>query len=257
VTTKPILDSPWPDDLNPADVPFKGRTETVLRRQGFFDNPSLFDSLTEADIAGWWNAGSATVDDIRTTGNEAIRVHHDTTELRLRIDTDLGVVAVEPWSEHIWYRDPRFSEFLPKGSSTVYDIATSGSAVDRRVLWDRLDGLKSAVEDQGVLSLTDAVSEYVEVVSGQHGQRLDVLLGVTGLNGQDPIIGPEAARRLNVSHQRIYQIVNQLHRRIETARPAGVPGFPRSLRPTRRTGLTDTHSEVSRRLGVRSRASKP
>jgi hypothetical protein len=60
-----------------------------------------------------------------------------------------------------------------------------------------------------------------------------------------------------VSHQRIYQIVNQLHRRIETARPAGVPGFPRSLRPTRRTGLTDTHSEVSRRLGVRSRASKP
>jgi hypothetical protein len=64
------------------------------------------------------------------------------------------------------------------------------------------------------------VSQYVEAVSDQHGQRLDVLLAATGLNGQDPIIGPEAARRLNVSSQRIYQIVNQLHRRMEKARPA-------------------------------------
>jgi hypothetical protein len=62
--------------------------------------------------------------------------------------------------------------------------------------------------------------KYVEVVSGQHGQRLDVLLAVIGFNGRDPIIGPEAARRLDVSSQRIYQIVNQLRRRMETARPA-------------------------------------
>jgi hypothetical protein len=58
------------------------------------------------------------------------------------------------------------------------------------------------------------------------GERLDVLLAVTGLNGQDPIISTEAARRLNVSHQRIYQIVNQLHRRMEAARPANGPWLP-------------------------------
>jgi hypothetical protein len=102
----------------------------------------------------------------------------------------------------------------------VYDIVASGTAVDRHVLWERLDDLRAAVANQADLSLGDAVSEYVEVVSGQHGQRLDVLLVVTGLNGHDPIIGPEAARRLNVSHQRIYQIVNQLHRRMGNARPA-------------------------------------
>ena len=70
------------------------------------------------------------------------------------------------------------------------------------------------------------MSAYVEAVSGQHGQRLDILLAVTGLNGQQPIIGAEAARRLNVSHQRIYQIVNQLHRRMELARPARGAWFP-------------------------------
>jgi hypothetical protein len=207
-------------------VPFKGRTETVLLRQGYFDDPRLFDGLTESDVAGWWNAGPATIDDIRTTGTEAIRLHHETVDLRLRMDTDLSAVAQEPWAEHISYRDPRFTEFLPRGDFTVHDIAISGTAEDRRVLWDRLDGLRAAVDDQGRLSLTDAVSQYVEVVSGQHGQRLEVLLAVTGLNGQDPIIGPEAARRLHVSHQRIYQIVNQLHRRMEKARPANGPWLP-------------------------------
>jgi hypothetical protein len=220
VTTNPILDAPWPDDLNPADVPLKGRTETVLRRQGFYGNTILFDTLTASDVAGWWNAGPATVNDIRSTGTEAIRLHHETAGLRLRIDAGLSAVTQEPWADRIWYRDPRFAEFLPKVDSTVHDIATSGSAVDRRVLWDRLEDLRAAIARQAELSLDDAVSEYVEVVSGQHGKRLDVLLAVTGLNGQDPIIGPEAARSLNVSHQRICQVVNQLHRRMKKARPA-------------------------------------
>jgi hypothetical protein len=52
------------------------------------------------------------------------------------------------------------------------------------------------------------------------------LLAVTGLNGHDPIISTEGARRLNVSRQRISQIVNQLHRRSETARPAKGPWRP-------------------------------
>jgi hypothetical protein len=215
-----ILFAAWPADLNPSDVPFKGRTETILHRNGLYDNPSLFDSLTESDVARWWSAGPATVEDIRSTGSEAIRFHHETVELRLRIDTDLSAVALEPWAEHIWYRGPRFAEFIPKGDSTVHDIATSGNAVDRRVFWHRLDGLRSAVDDQGRLSLASAVSDYVEAVSGQHGQRLETVLAVTGLNGQNPIIGAEAARRLNVSSQRIYQIVNQLLRRMDAARPA-------------------------------------
>jgi hypothetical protein len=221
-----ILDAPWPADLNPADVPFKGRTETVLRRQWFYNNPILFDSLTEADVAVWWNAGPVTIQDIRSTGNEAIRRHHETTELRLRIDTDLSVIAIEPWAEHIWYRDPRFAAFVPKGDSTVHDIAISGTAVDRRVLWERLDDLRVAVAQQSDLPLGDAVSGYVEAVSGQHDRRLDALLAATGLDGHDPIIGTEAARRLNVSSQRIYQIVSQLHRRLETARPEKGPWLP-------------------------------
>lgn len=221
-----ILDAPWPADLNPADVPFNGRSETVLRRQGFYENTSRFDTLTEADVADWWGARSVTVDDIRTTGNEAIRLHHETTELRLRIDAALSAVAVEPWADHIWYRDPRFSAFLPKANSTVHDIVASGSAADRNVLWDQIDDLSAAVARQGELSLGDAVSEYVEAVSGQRGRRLDALLAVTGFNGHDPIIGPEAARRLNVSSQRIYQVVDQLHRRMEKARPSSGAWLP-------------------------------
>jgi len=218
-----ILDTVWPEDLKPVDVPFKGRTRTVLRRNGFFDNPHMFDSLTEFEIACWWNAGPVTIDDIRTTGNEAIRRHYESVDVRHRIDSDLAAVGLEPWASHLWQRDPRFAEFVPKGDVTVRDIATSDTATDRRALWNRLDALRAAVAVQGALSLWEAVSEYVEAVSGQHGQRLNVLLAVAGLNGSDPITGVEAGSFLGVSHQRVYQLVDQLHRARDRARPpAGI-----------------------------------
>jgi hypothetical protein len=32
-----LLDAPWPDDLDPATVPFLKRSVTILRRVGYFD----------------------------------------------------------------------------------------------------------------------------------------------------------------------------------------------------------------------------
>ena len=66
------------------------------------------------------------------------------------------------------------------------------------MLWGNLEALRGAVDAQAALSLPDAVAEYVEAISGQHGERLEVLLARTGLNGQDPITNREMARRLGV-----------------------------------------------------------
>jgi hypothetical protein len=121
-------------------------------------------------------------------------------------------MSLEPWAPHIWYHDPRFARFLPKGEGTVNEIATSGSAVDRRFLWEHGRQLRDAVDEEAKLSLLAEVAMYVEAFSGQHGERLDALLAHTALNGSDPINGTEAARRLGVSHQRMYQIVQQLYR---------------------------------------------
>ena len=85
----PILDAEWPPDLDPADVPFRTRTVTIPCRVGFFDNPSLSDTLTEAMVLSRANAGPITVTDIGTTGNEAIRRHH-------------GQVAQLPHSKPTW-----------------------------------------------------------------------------------------------------------------------------------------------------------
>ena len=71
IDERPILNEPWPDDLNPATVPFRTRSSTVLKRQGYFDDPSLFNILTEGEVLSWTNAGPITVADIRTV---AVRV---------------------------------------------------------------------------------------------------------------------------------------------------------------------------------------
>jgi len=219
VDTTPILTAPWPDNLDAATVPFAKRTVTVLERQGIYTDPSLLNEVTSIDVLDWWNAGPATVEDLRIVGNDAIRRHHTETGLIEALAADLSNMASESWALQIWYHDPRFARFLPKGDHTVHEIATSGSAVDRRLLWEHGTQLRDAVDAQAELSLVDAISQYVEAISGQHGDRLDMLLADTGLNGTDPISGSAAARRLGVSHQRFYQIVQQLYRARDRACP--------------------------------------
>ena len=90
-----LLDAPWPDGLDPATVPFHKRCVTILRRMGYYDDWTLFNTLTEAQVLSWWYAGVGTVADIRTTGNAAIVNHHGASQ------------AGEPWARHIWDRDPR------------------------------------------------------------------------------------------------------------------------------------------------------
>ena len=57
----------------------------------------------------------------------------------------MAAVAEEPWAKHIWHRDPRFADFLPKVDATGYAIATGGSLEDQRVLWGNLDALRAAL----------------------------------------------------------------------------------------------------------------
>jgi hypothetical protein len=152
-----------------------------------------------------------------------------------------------PWAPHIWYHDPRFTRFIPKGDHTVYEIATSGSAVDRRFLWEQGTELRNAVDAQATLSLLDAVSQYVEAISGQHGDRLEALVARIGLNGHYPINGTEAARRLGVSHQRFCQIVQHLHRARGRACPPArdMDTTARRCRPERSARQRHAKLEVS------------
>ncbi len=190
---------------------------------GYHDDPSLFNTLTEAEVLSWWNAGVGTVADIETTGNEAIRRHHDRAAELARLRADMASVAGEPWAKHIWRRDRRFAEYLPKGDATVYDIATTGSLDVQRLLWSNLAALGETVKAQAALSLPEAVAGYVAAVTRWHGDRLEVTLAYTGLDGRDPISATEAARRRAVTRSAMYQNRNRLLRKRNRARPpAGV-----------------------------------
>jgi hypothetical protein len=122
-----LLEAPWPPDLDPATVPFRKRTVTILRRMGYFDDWSRFNPLTEAEVLSWWNAGVGTVADIRDTGNEAIRRYHERQARIAQMAADLDAVVSEPWARHIWWRDPRFAEYVPKADGTVHGSPTPAS----------------------------------------------------------------------------------------------------------------------------------
>jgi len=92
-----LLEAPWPPHLNPATVPFRTRRVTVLRRAGFFDDWSLFNTLTEVQVLSWTTAGVGTVADIRTTGNTAI-VEYDREALSL--GRSVADLVKFPYSKH-------------------------------------------------------------------------------------------------------------------------------------------------------------
>jgi len=127
-----LLRAPWPTDLELATVPFHNRSVTILRRIGFFDNWLLVSTLTEDQVLSWIDARVGSVAGIRDTGNAAIVNHHDEVTRLVLFEADLVAVSKEPWATHIWYRDPRFEEYLPKGESTIYELAASGTCEDRR-----------------------------------------------------------------------------------------------------------------------------
>lgn len=119
----------------------------------------------------------------------------------------------------MWHCNPRFTHFLPHGTSTVHDIGTASAATDRRQLFDNLEILRDALNARAVLHLGNAIAQYVGLISVQQAERLEVLLARTGLNGQDPITRSEASKRLAVSRQRIGQIELQLAAALDRAAP--------------------------------------
>jgi hypothetical protein len=93
VNTAAILSAPWPRDLDPATVPFTKRTIAILQRQGLYTNPALLSEVTTSDVLGWWNVGPVTVQDLRVTGNDAIRRHHAESGLLKELAADLSAMA--------------------------------------------------------------------------------------------------------------------------------------------------------------------
>ena len=216
---------------------------------GFFDDWSLFNSLTDAEVLSWTTAGVGTVADIRTTGNAAIVEYHGVALSLGRSVGDVASLADEPWARHIWDRNPRFKEYLLKGGGTVYGITIFGTDVDRQCLWENREPLTVAVAAQAGLTLPEAVTEYVEAISGQHDNRLDMLLAVTGLNGHDPISDGEGSRRIGLSRVHVGQLRRRMFVSRDRARPPAGVWMPQVMEAERDgwpKGYTEAGVEATR-----------
>ena len=206
-----ILAEPWPGDLDPARVPFRQRTITVLKGMGVWDDMTQIDERTVDDIAGYWVTGPVTVNDLITSGNEAIEWHHNQP-------ARLKQVTRDDWTRQVWRRDLRFDDLLPDVDATVHDIATSGHHSDQRHLLKTLPKLRNRLDEFAGESRDEALIRYVSTNTGQSRQRTTRLLQSLGLL-EPHISGSEAGRQLGVSPQRIYQLVGQIRHRIEQAQP--------------------------------------
>ncbi len=228
-----ILAEPWPGDLDPARVPFRQRTITVLKGMGLWDDMTRIDERTVDDVAEYWVTGPVTVNDLIISGNEAIAWHHNQPARLEQVTTD-------DWTRQVWRRDLRFRDLLPDVDATVHDIAISGHHTHQRYLLKTLPKLEKRLDKFGRESRDEALIRYVSANTGQSRQRTTKLLQSLGLL-EPTITGSEAERQLGVSPQRIYQLVGQIRHRIELVQPpnGAAPWLPQD--PTAVPGLLETH----------------
>ena len=210
----PILDQPWPPDLDPSRVPFRQRTITTLQRMRLWDDMTQIDDITRDDVADFWVTGTVTVDDVITTGNGAINWHHHEAK------SLAAAINREEWTRQVWRRDRRFADLLPPVDATVYDIATSGHHDHQRHLQRTLPALRERLTELAADPPDEALIRYVSANTGQSRHRTTALL--QRLNLLKPAIsGSEAGRQLGVSPQRIHQLVEQIRYRIDQVQPPG------------------------------------
>jgi len=176
-----------------------------------WDDMTRIDKLSVDDVAGYWVTGPVTVNDLITSGNEAIEWHHNQPARLKQVTTD-------GWTRQVWRRDLRFRDLLPGIDATVYDIAISGYHTHQRYLLKTLPKLEKRLDRFARESRDEAVIRYVSANTGQSRQRTTRLLQSLRLL-EPTITGSEAGRQLGVSPQRIYQLVGQIRHRIEQAQP--------------------------------------
>jgi hypothetical protein len=227
-----ILDRPWPEDLDPSQAGFKTWTRTILRRHGYWDDPTRLDTLTADEFLAMETAGIGVLADLVEKGNAAIARHENLSpEERRRhsviINWDaadrqkLRRLADRRWAHQVWRRDPRFTDLLPKVDATVADIATGGTVDDCKALLRNLPLLQERLAYYRSRR-DESLRVFVCGITSQTGEWLEVLLAVAGFT-QPQITKAEGARRLRVSHPRMRQLVGRLwHHWEKAAPPAGV-----------------------------------
>ncbi len=196
-------------------MPFATRTVTVLQREGVWADMTRLDDVEAADAVDWWYSGHQTIDDLTTTGNDAIAWHHNE-------GLELVAFADEEWTHQIWRRDRRFADLLPATYATVAEVCVAGSHLHQRQIWVALSALRPRMFVLGTERDDEALRRYVGAVTGKTGDRLVAIMRVNGLE-DPPLLRVAAAAWLGVSGVRVTQLARKMRMWIDRATPpAGV-----------------------------------
>lgn len=226
-----LLDHPWPPDLHPAEAGFKTWTETILRRIGYWDDPTRLDDLTAEEFLRIETAGAATLADLIDKGNAAIARHEHQVDRPghsiviahwgSQEQARLRRLTRSRWPHQVWRLDPRFADLLPNTDQTVAEIAADGTIDDQKELYRRLPHLQDRLAYYRSRR-NESLRAFVSGIAGQTDLRLEVLLAMAGFT-RPRITQKEEARRLGVSRSRTQQLVRQLwHHWDKAAALAGV-----------------------------------
>jgi hypothetical protein len=237
----PAVGHSWPEDLDPAFVPWRTRTRNALINAGVLEHLDRIPVLTFGQLSRLRNIGEVGILDFLATlesvelhlGNQAssppppppeappAELEPATAEVVLR-------ALDEDWVDEIGPHDSRFASLLPPIRGTLFetiDALTTGVYSDRNAvgLIDRISSTLPSIRAKAdlirALPIEEALGELLGGLLGESGKHVKALLARLQLDGRSrPITLEEAGRITGISRERVRQIEKRVRDRLAEAR---------------------------------------
>ncbi|MGI8551903.1 MAG: sigma factor-like helix-turn-helix DNA-binding protein, partial [Dehalococcoidia bacterium] len=236
------LGRPWPENLNPADVPWRARTRNALIRSGVHGDVDRLSVLTFGELLALPHMGIVSALDFAATAEAAMEraeVAESATAMKEEAMVEaLRDVVGEEWADFL-QEDPRFiphtrdrdGRHSPISRTGQLPLPISAAAYSDGKDEETASTLQATVERAQEIShmpLDAALRDYMISLTGASGVRLDALLMRLGWDGMPPRTLEECAGAMGVTRERVRQIQRRVMQK-KPGDPVFLPALDRAL----------------------------
>ena len=263
-----VFDQPWPRSLEPAMLSWSARTNNCLRKAELLSDVSRLSAVTFSDLFSIPAMGAISILEFACVAEAAFRPSQEIMagleDLREPSASRLFEAIGADWAPQVSNQDPRFSDLLPPGNLTVFEMLEKITAepedppLAEIQLARSIDTLSKRLVEIGRAPLEVALADFIEKVTAKGGIRHAALLRRLGSDGEPPATLEAAASVVGFTRERMRQIHKRFSDRLPN-HPIFMPQLDAAISAVRNAApiSVDLASQLVRQRGISARNFHP
>lgn len=207
----PLIETGWPDSVDPATVAWPTRVMNALSREGLLD-PRRLERITYGDLLEIPALGVKSVlefgaiAEVVTSGGGADVVDHTAID-------DLAVAADEDWADRLRADDPRFRDVAPVYVGSLAglfeDALSNPNGARAHALTKSLPEIRNRAAEIAAEPLDLAFERLLRSVGATHRQ-IEIVRARVGWNEAGPMTLQDVGDAFDLTRERVRQITAKI-----------------------------------------------